>query len=252
MERILQLVKDLRQLGVEAEDTIVVHSSYKALLGGVQQGDDPAWVIDALKETVKHGTLMFPTLTYETVTPEMRKFDVRNTPSCVGILPEVMRTMPDVYRSVHPTHSIAVWGKDAREIAEAHMRDFTPVGANSPLHEVYRRDGKIIMLGCGLRPNTSMHGVEELVAPPYLYGKNCDYTLALHDGRRITKAYLNHGFAHVTHRYDRIVDLLAEDGYRAGKVLYADCTVLQARAMWEAGLRVLREDPLYFVDQKES
>lgn len=244
-----QLIEDLRQLGVQEDDTIVVHSSYKALLGGEQLGDDPAWVIEALKEAVRNGTLMLPTLTYETVTREARHFDVRETPSCVGILPEYMRSGADVYRSVHPTHSVAVWGKDAAAIAEAHSQDITPVGANSPLCEVRRRGGKIIMLGCGLRPNTSMHGVEELVEPPYLYGKNYDYTLTLHDGSSVVKSYLTHDFAQVAQRYDRILELLSADAYRTGKVLAADCTVLDAQAVWEAGLRALRDDPFYFVDR---
>ena len=39
------------------------------------------------------------------------------------------------------------------------------------------------MLGCGLRPNTSMHAIEELVEPPYLFGPPLSYQLVLDDGR---------------------------------------------------------------------
>ena len=252
---LFKLKKDLQNLGIKLTDTIVVHSSYKALIrcnkGSTEKFDGgPQSVIEALKETVKSGTLMLPTLSYETVTPENRVFDVLNTPSCVGILPEIMRKTEGVFRSAHPTHSIAVWGKDAQEIADTHIKDFTPVGPNSPLHELKRRKGKILMLGCDLEPNTSMHGIEEMVIPDYLYGRNYDYELILADGRRIKTDILSHGFDGVMQRYDRILDVLDKTDYTYGKVLNADCYVLDAQAVWEKALNKLKENVLYFIDKE--
>ena len=43
------------------------------------------------------------------------------------------------------------------------------------------------MLGCGLAPNTSMHAIEELVAPPYLFGEPLVYTMVLEDGTRMDR-----------------------------------------------------------------
>jgi aminoglycoside 3-N-acetyltransferase len=105
------------------------------------------------------------------------------------------------------------------------------------------------MLGCGLETNTSMHGVEEMIAPPYVYGESCDYELFLEDKVIIKKSYLNHGFgSRVRQRYERILDLLAPDEYKRGKVLNADCVVYDAKAVWEKGIKKMREDKLYFVD----
>ena len=248
-----QLIDDFKHLGIKEDDTVIIHSSYKALQGAEQISGGPAAVIAALKETVKHGTLMLPTLSWESVTEENPIFNVRQTPGCVGILPEFMRKSEGCYRSVHPTHSIAVWGKDAQLIAEAHIRDFTPVGPNSPLHEARRRNGKIIMLGCPLETNTSMHGVEEMIVPPYLYSKSFDYDLVLSDGTQIKQSYLRHGFGEsVDQRYERIIEVLAESEYCCGKVLNADCTVMNAWAVWDVGLKKLREDIFYFVDINEA
>ena len=244
------LIADLHNLGIKEDDSIVVHSSYKALCGNEKIDDGPEKIIKILKATVKSGTLMLPALSYETVNSENRVFDVLNTPSCVGILTEVMRKSEGVYRSIHPTHSIAVWGKDAPAIAEAHLKDFTPVGPNSPLHELRRRKGKIVMLGCGLRPNTSMHGVEEMVIPEYLYGACYDYAITLACGTVFKKDMLSHNFNDVEQRYDRILDVLDETEYTYGKVLNADCYVLDAEALWEKALKKLKEDQLYFVDIK--
>ena len=247
----LKLVTDLISLGIKETDTIVVHSSYKALRKDEEIKGGPPAVIEALKNLVKSGTLMLPTLTYENVNAENRVFDVLNTQSNVGILPEIMRKSNDVYRSVHPTHSIAVWGKDAKEITVNHIKDFTPVGPNSPLHELKRRKGKIVMLGCGLKPNTSMHGIEEMVVPEYLYGKNYDYTLVLSDGKTLNKDILSHNFSGVEQRYDRILDVLDTTDYTFGKALNADCYVLDAQAVWEKALKKYIENPLYFIDKKD-
>ena len=246
------LITDLNKLGIKEDDAIVVHSSYKALCGNEEIVGGPQAVIEALKKLVKSGVLMLPALSYESVTPENRVFDVLNTPACVGILPEVMRKSKDVYRSSHPTHSIAVWGKDAQKITEDHLRDFTPVGSNSPLHELKRRKGKIVMLGCGLKPNTSMHGIEEMAAPEYLYGENYNYTLILPGGKMLKADILSHNFKGVEQRYDRILDVLSgEADFTYGKALNADCYVLNAQAVWEKALKKYKENPLYFIDKKD-
>ncbi len=54
----------------------------------------------------------------------------------------------------------------------------------------------------GLRPNTSMHGVEELVEPPYLFGDDITYTLHLGDERREVTCR-RHAFAGWVQRYER-------------------------------------------------
>ena len=246
----LKLKTDLQKLGLTDTDTIIVHSSYKALCNKEKIQGGPEAIIKALKDTVKYGTLMLPTLTYDNVNGDNNIFDVINTKSCVGILPEVMRKSHDVFRSVHPTHSIAIWGKDAELIADAHIKDFTPVGPNSPLHELKRRNGKIIMLGCGLKPNTSMHGIEEMAAPDYLFGNICEYKLILHDGTIKMTNNITHNFINTEQRYDRLLDVLDSKDYTFGKVLNADCYVLNAQAVWDKVLEKLKEEPHYFIDKK--
>lgn len=244
-----QIIEDLKKLGIQDNDTILVHSSYNALKGNEEIEDGPQAVIDALMQTVSEGTLMLPTLSYIDVTVDHRYFDVNETPSCVGILPEIMRHNPSVYRSIHPTHSVAIWGKDAQMIAEQHLLDFSPVGVMSPFHELKRRHGKIVMLGCGLRCITAMHGVEEMVVPDYLYRGSFDYEIVLANGDCIKKDILRHDFKGYEQRYDRILDVLDESDYRVGHVLNATCYVLDADAVFKKALMKYREDPHYFVDE---
>lgn len=94
------LIRDLRALGIKENDTVLVHSSLSAL-GFIEGGAET--VIEALKEIITEGgNLLFPTLSYATVNLDNLNFDVRNTPCCVGIIPETFRKQPDVIRSIRP------------------------------------------------------------------------------------------------------------------------------------------------------
>lgn len=244
-----QIIKDLRKLGVKEKDIIVVHSSYNALKGPEEIDGGPEAVVEALKQTVSRGTLLMPALSYENVTLENRKFDVEKTPSCIGILPEIMRKSEGVFRSIHPTHSVTAWGKNAKEITRHHYKDFSPVGPNSPFREVYRRNGKIVMLGAPFARNTSLHGVEEMVLPDYLFRGNFDYEIILPGNKRMTMDVLRHDFSGYEQRYDRVLNILSEKDYQRGEVLYGDSCVMNAKAVWEKALAKYKEDNYYFVDK---
>ncbi len=112
--------------------------------------------------------------------------------------------MKGVRRSIHPTHSVCAIGKQAEELLENHHKDNTPCGPNSPFHLLPKVYGYILMLGCGLKPNTSMHAVEELIEPPYLWGNSLEYTLIDGTGTQTNKEYRQHGFTNTTQSYDRI------------------------------------------------
>ena len=116
-----QLQEDLRDLGIRPGDKLLIHSSYKSL-GGIEGG--AAGFFETLTDLLgTEGTLILPTLTFRPVY-ETKFFDVRETPSCVGYLTEYFRTqMEGVARSLHPTHSCAVWGKDAPAFVENHEKD---------------------------------------------------------------------------------------------------------------------------------
>lgn len=107
------------------------------------------------------------------------------------------------------------------------------------------------MLGCGLRPNTSMHGIEELVTPPYLFGPKLPFQFVLRDGYRVHKVYQTHGFMGWAQRYDRVAHVLNAEDLKCGTVLDAEVYVIEATALWDKALVTLRRDPLYFVDARK-
>ena len=60
-------------------------------------------------------------------------------------------------------------GHLAREVTEGRLDDDPPICMHSPFRRLAEVSGKLLFLGCGVRPYTMMHGVEELVQPPYLF-----------------------------------------------------------------------------------
>ena len=200
MEVIQQRLEDnLKTLGVERGDTLLIHSSLRAL--GAFENRASILFFSLLNVIGDDGTLLAPTLSYENVNKEHPLFNVNQTRSCVGGFTEFFRKQTGVIRSMHPTHSVCAKGKLAEVLTCQHASDHTPVGLHSPFHLLPRFGGKILFIGTGLKPNTSMHGVEELSRPPYLFGDKLDYTLIDVNGKETKKTYITHDFQGWEQRY---------------------------------------------------
>lgn len=252
-----QLKTDLMNLGICAGDVVLMHSSFKAL-GEIEGGAKTFF--EGFSEVLgEEGTLILPALSWESVTRENPVFEADTTPSCVGYLTEYFRKeVPGVVRSMHATHSCCVWGKLAEELIKDHELDNTPVGNHSPFTKLPKVGGKLLMLGCGTRCITMMHGVEERTKPPY--GMNRDETVTYTlkgNGKAFEIESYRHNFITekgnvIVQRYDRVVDLLEKNEISKGKVLSAECVLMDAEAVWKKGYDKLMKEPLYFVDYPEE
>jgi aminoglycoside 3-N-acetyltransferase len=180
--------------------------------------------------------------------------DARSTPSCVGFLTEYFRKRPGTRRSLHPTHSVCAVGSQTQAMLANHGQDTTPCGKNSPFNQLIERGGKILMIGCGLRPNTTMHAIEEYVCPPYLFGPDREYTITDQDGHTFQKTHRTHGFSGggYAQRYDRAQGLLTETELRTGQFGNAACHLIEARALHRVAVAKMQEDRFYFVDSDED
>lgn len=240
-------VTDLHSLGVQPGGVLLVHSSLKSL-GQVPDGAET--VIQGLLTALgDSGTLLMPTLSYETVNSANPVFDTLSTPSCVGTIPEYFRTRPGTQRSLHPTHSVCGVGSLAKELLAHHMLDSTPCGTNSPFHRLPDFEGQILMLGCGLRPNTSMHAIEELVEPPYLFTTPIAFTLIDEYGLTIHKEYTRHNFSGWEQCYERVADIMTGTQLQTGYVMAAQSHLIEASALRDAASKALRESPFFFVEK---
>ena len=164
------LVAAFRALGVTEGMTLCVHSSLSRL-GYVDGGADT--IIDALQQVVgESGIVMMPAFSMggdmASYVRDLDAFDVRTTPSSVGIVPEMFRRRSDVLRSCHATNSVAAWGDGAAELLAAHEESITPFGFDTPYGRFAERDdAHVLMLDTHL--HSLLHHLQERVNFPTLF-----------------------------------------------------------------------------------
>ena len=247
------LRRDLENIGIGAGDVIVVHSSLKSM-GQVEGGAE--CVIAALSDAIgKDGTLIFPTFTYRTSYVDSF-FSNKDTPSCVGLISETFRKTEGVYRTNHPTHSVALRGKLLEKLVENEEADDTPMGVHSPYRRLSDVGAKILMLGCSLSSNSFMHALEEEAGLEYALRAHQEYTVIDAKGNRYTRRVRRHNFVRedgaVHQRYDRTLTVLDDGDYRIARIHGAESVLIDSAALREKALLKLRDDPLYFVDDPDG
>lgn len=243
-----QIAQDAHDLGILEGDMIVMHSSFKSL--GPVEGGIRTVIAGLRKALTDDGTFFVPAFSYATVHKDQRVFDIKDTPACVGAIPEYFRKMNGVTRSMSPTHSVCGIGGKAKMLLSSQIEDDTPVGAHSAFRAVRDWGGKILFLGCSPASNTSMHGVEELVRPYYLFGESYVYDCIDEKGIHHSVPCARHNFHgnHLAQRYLRVLDILAPRDCHWGKILQADCCLMEAQPLWEKAEKKLREDETFFVE----
>jgi aminoglycoside N3'-acetyltransferase len=157
----------LLQLGVVPGDVLMVHSAFDRFLG-FQGG--PVDAIRTLQEVVgASGTLLMPTMPFRGTAIEYALgdpvFDARQTVSRMGLITELFRRSPGVVRSIHPTHSVAVWGSLADTMIAGHERTETPCGRLTPYGRLLQYDGKILLAGVPADTMTFCYFVAEELEP---------------------------------------------------------------------------------------
>lgn len=232
--------QQLSELGLCSGDVVLVHSSMKA----IQTKRTPEEVIGDIQAVIgKEGTLLLPALTYENVTPENPVFDSGKTEPCIGLLPKTFWRMPDVIRSVNPTHSVCAWGKLAHTLTVGHIMDHTAVGVHSPFMLLLCYKGKLLFIGDILNTCTFMHGIEEIVKPPYIRPASEKYYTV--NGE--TRAYSAGDTFGWGSEFQRIEEILEEPDIRKGKLGEANAYLIDTRALLAAALLKMRADPYAFI-----
>lgn len=241
------LKADLIALGLTSGMTVFVHSSLKGL---ATPNLSPQDVVSTLCELVgKDGTLLMPAFTYKNVTRQNPFYSCKATPSCVGIIPEIFRLLPLVQRSLNPVHSVCAIGKNTQELLCEHLLDDISIGVHSPIMKLPRFNGKILMLGCGLAPNTFMHGVENTAGAPYRSIKfDVNYTIEDMQGNRFKYQGGLPDMSMLAQRYDRVKNLLSPEDIAFGKVLNGEAWLIDSAALLKAGVAAIKQSPYFFVD----
>ena len=231
--------QQLIDLGLKPGDTVLVHASMKAL----NTARTPEEIIEDIQQVLGgEGTLLFPALTYESVNRDQPVFDSETAEPCVGLLPSTFRKMPGVERSVHPTHSVCARGRLAHTLTVGHAMDDTAVGPHSPFMLLPVYGGKLLFIGDVLHACTMMHGVEDIVQPPYIRRVKTRFTVNGQEREYIANDDYGWGA-----EFQRIGDLLEEPDIRRGTLGEGPATLIDARALLAAALMRMRAEPYAFV-----
>ena len=137
------VAKALRQIGITPGDTVMVHSQWRSFYGF--QGGSPELLIQLLLESVRGGgTLLMPSHGYD-----KNFFDVRNTPSSMGVVSEVFRKMDGVKRACIPHFSVATVGCSSDEYLSMCPVCHYGFDEYSPYSLMSEAGGKVLLLGMG-------------------------------------------------------------------------------------------------------
>lgn len=162
-----QLMDCLRSLGVRSGDSVMLHSSFGphyGFRGAIEQLTGV--FLDAVGP---EGNLLMVSLPYRSSSlqylSKLKYFDVRKTPSMMGLVSEYFRHRADVLRSLHPTHPVLACGAKAEWFVAGHQLFEYPCGPGTPFEKLEQLDGKVVFFNVPFATFTFFHYLEHLVAP---------------------------------------------------------------------------------------
>ncbi|HEY1479259.1 MAG TPA: AAC(3) family N-acetyltransferase [Gaiellales bacterium] len=245
------ITRALAELGVAPTDTLFVHSGLKGALrlAGATREEKLATLAGGLRGSVAGGLLVAPTFTYSFTRGE--PFDVRASPSTVGVFSDYVRTLPGVRRTAEPLFSCALlgaalpgtWGR--RLLRAGDVDCFGPDSVFAYLLEV---DAKLLFLGVDFEMCTFVYHVEQLLRVPYRYFKDFHGTVVDADGEvsQVTARYFVRDLeADVENTFAPLArGLLAAGRARAGRLERGpELLVTSARAVHDEIEQRLAENP---------
>ena len=168
----------LREVGVAAGDTLLVHSSLSAcghVVGGAKT------IIEAIIESVgPEGNFFVPTFQRSEcyLNGINKRWDHRPSDFLdraseavrwVGSVPlEFMRLYPDAPRGLHISHSWAGWGRKAAEVLSHQAEDEPPFSDSSCPFRVKEMGGRILLFGSPVGHMSFVHCLESHYGLPGL------------------------------------------------------------------------------------
>ena len=136
-----EIKAQLARMGAPKDSVVLVHSSLRAV--GETEGRGEG-LLEALIEyfTEDGGLLCIPTHTWANAGKEgVITLDLTQPKTCIGTLPDLAAAHPHGHRSLHPTHSMAVFGKCAEEFIADEVECKTPAPPFGCYGKIFERGG---------------------------------------------------------------------------------------------------------------
>ena len=184
------IVEKLKEIGADQCDVLFVHSdiSFGLPEKGLKRKELNQLLLDAILE-MKNETLIFPTFTFSFCNNE--EFDIQNSPTTMGMLPEYVRKTGLGHRTDDPILSCVILGN---KTGFEKMNGDSSCGKGGIFHQLRTCGKKVKFLFFGTRAAkcfTYMHYIEEIMQVPYRYARDfsgtvisdnepCDKTISLY------------------------------------------------------------------------
>lgn len=213
------LLRALRELGVREGDALMLHSAFSpqhGFRGSIEQLTDT--FVEALGAD---GHLLMVSLPYRSSSiaylEKLKHFDVRRTPSMMGLVSEFFRRRPAVLRSLHPTHPILAHGPRAESFVAGHEDCVHPCGPGTPFDRLAQADGLVVFLNVDLETFTFFHYLEHRVSQrlpfPLYTDTPFEVPVINRDGvQRTVRTHVYTREAIGRRRFDRLVQALEQRG----------------------------------------
>ena len=175
-----QLKLQLKELGLIPSDTVVIHTSLRSI-GPVDGGADG--LIDAFCEYLHDGLFLVPTHTWASVNAAQPVYAARRTEPCIGAVPRAAAARQDGIRSLHPTHSLWAFGRNAADYVRGEELTATPAPKGGCWSRLADVGAKILLIGVGNSKNTFIHALDEEAKLPDRLGQPYATTLIASSGQ---------------------------------------------------------------------
>ncbi|MGM9971239.1 MAG: AAC(3) family N-acetyltransferase [Anaeroplasmataceae bacterium] len=251
MYRYNDLIKDIKNMGLFGNETLMIHSSFssiKNIEGGALS------VLKAFKECFKDGLLLLPTHTWGSVTKDN---DVMNKSECnsnVGYMTNVAIKDKDFIRSNHPTHSVVAYGKKALEYIKDDDYATSPAYVNGSFGKL-KNNGYILFIGCPLSKNTFIHSIEEEMNVPNRFTSHI-YTFYTNDNGNMMKfnmpRHYNEKCPHISDNYEKLLPIMLKLNIaKKIKLLDSISYLVDAKKCHDLVINILSNDIHAFDDNRD-
>lgn len=160
-----ELTEALRAVGIREGDTVLLHAGFSP--GNGFQGTTRGVTDTLLRALGSDGTLMMVSLPYRGSSLDylqgLDTFDVRKTPSRMGLISEFFRRREGVVRSLHPTHPMVALGPRAEWLVDGHEACPYGCGPGSPFDKAVQVHAKVLFYDAPFKALTFFHWLEDHV-----------------------------------------------------------------------------------------